>query len=102
MRTTSQLESVNSSIQRSFPKSPNIFTFIENLRLFDSIESTNLYQLRLGSITNPRLEKQRQEDRKRNEKIKLCTESLKKKELTVLNFLSIMADEQIQVPFDSK
>lgn len=52
LRTTSQIEALNSTIQRTFPSSPSIFTFIQNLRLFDCIKSTDLHQLHLSVFTN--------------------------------------------------
>lgn len=100
MRTTSQVESLNSSIQRSFPSTPNIFSFILNLQLFDSIKSTDLYQLHLGSITNPQLGKRRLEDQERDEKIKLCTDNLKKGEISVQEILMLMADQNIKISSD--
>lgn len=102
MRTTSPLESVNSNVQRSFPQNPHIFSFIQNLRLFDSIQSTDLYQLKSGSITNPRLQQQRNEDRRRDQKIKICTESLKTGKVTPFEFLLIMGDKDINEPSESK
>lgn len=93
MRTTSQVEAINSSIQRSFPSNTNIFKFIRNLQLFDCIKSSDLYALHLNEI----LKKKRLEDQQRDEKIKLCTASLKDGEITVPEFLRLMAHKEITI-----
>lgn len=96
MRTTSQVEAMNSSIQRSFPSNTNIFKFIRNLQLFDSIKSSDLSSLHL----NEQMKKKRLEDQQRDDKIRLCTTCLKNKDITVPEFLRLMADKSIITPSD--
>lgn len=93
MRTTSSVEAMNSVIQRSFRTNPHIYQFIENLRLHESIKSTDLYQLTLGSITNPKLISKRAEDRKRDDKIRICSEKLQNGDISVAEFLKLMANQ---------
>ncbi|XP_031626897.1 uncharacterized protein LOC116343127 [Contarinia nasturtii] len=69
MRTTSSLEGMNSVIQNSFSSNQNIYSFIEQLRLHESIKSSDLYQLSRSEITNKQLERRRTEDKVRDEKI---------------------------------
>lgn len=102
MRTTSSVEALNSAVQRSFPDSPNIFNFIQNLRLFDSIKSSDLYQLTLQEISNNNVKKRRLEDQQRDEKIHMCSESLKNEDITVLDFLHLMSEKHIVIPSDGK
>lgn len=97
LRTTSQVEALNSTIQRTFPNKPNIFNFIENLRLFDAIKSSDLYQLHLGTISNEKRKKKRLKDQQRDQKINLCTASLQKEEINVLEFLQLMANENLVI-----
>lgn len=92
MRTTSSVEAMNSVIQRSFPTNPHIFKFIDNLRLFESIKSSDLYQLTLGDITNQTLLRKRALDRERDSKIKVLSEKLQIGVITVAEFLELMAD----------
>lgn len=93
MRTTSSVEAMNSVIQRSFRTNPHIYQFIENLRLHESVKSTDLYQLTLGSITNPKLKKKRAEDQMRDEKIRMCTDKLQNGNISIAEFLRLMANE---------
>lgn len=69
MRTTSSIESLNSVIQRKFPKNKNIYSFIESLRLEDAIKTSDFYQILAGNISNQQLQKRRLSDQYRGEKI---------------------------------
>lgn len=93
MRTTSSVEAMNSVIQRQFPTNPHIFKFIENLKLHESIKSTDLYQLGQGTSPNEKMQRKRAEDRVRDDKIKFWSEKLKNGEITVAVFLKSMATE---------
>lgn len=100
MRTTSSIEALNSTIQRTFPDSSNIFKFIQNLSLFDAIKSSDLYQLTLETGMNAK--KKRFDDQQRHEKIDFCSKCLKNEELNVFEFLSLMADKRIKAVSDGK
>lgn len=100
LRTTSQVEALNSTVQRTFPNSPTIFTFVQNLRLFDSIKSTDLHQLHSNTMANQPKKKKRLEDQQRDDKIDICSDSLRKEEIGVFEFLRIMADKNIVVLSD--
>lgn len=90
MPTTSSVEAVNSLIQRSFPKKTNIFKFIEHLKLFESIKSTDLYQLAQGEITSQKLERKRAEDKQRENRIIVCSDKLKNGDISVVEFLKLV------------
>ena len=53
MRTTLPVEAINSVIQRSFPNQTTIFKFTESLKLYESIKTTDLYQLEKQEIISP-------------------------------------------------
>lgn len=98
MRTTSSVESVNSIVQRSFPDRTNIFKFVESLKLFETIRSTDLHQLSKGEIRTPQLERKRAEDRARDEKIKRLSMSLKQKKIPIAEFLEEICTKDILPP----
>lgn len=64
--------------------------------------STDLYQEQFGTILNPRKENRRKEDQQRDEKIKICTCSLKEEKMTVLDFLMLMADQNVKTLSDGR
>lgn len=94
MRTTSSVESMNSVMQRTFQKRPNIFNYVANLKLFESTQSTIMYQLHTNVILNEELKRKRAEDQKREEKIRYFTEKLRNNEISVYKFLMQMADNK--------
>lgn len=87
MRTTSSLEAMNSVIQRTFPSKTNIYKFITNLKMYESIKSSEMYQLFMEGVTSQQLEKRRVEDRLRQEKIKTHTKMMKDGTISVADFL---------------
>lgn len=95
MRTTSSLEALNSAIQHWFPSNPNIYSFIDHLRLYESIKSSDLYQLSTEEISSKQLERRRTKDKNRDEKIKKLTSSLKIGEISVAGFLEAMSDRSV-------
>lgn len=102
MRTTSSVEALNSTVQKTFPDLPNIYTFVQNLRLFDSIKSTDLHQLTLPTTSEVKAKMRRLKDHHRDEKILLCSQSLSNKDITILEFLYLMANLKIRLPTDGK
>lgn len=93
-RTTGAVEAVNSSIQRSFVKRPNILQFTDYLRLYDAIKTTDLYQLLRKEILNEEYARKRAEDRKRGQKITHFTYLLKNKEISISEFLKAMSSNE--------
>ena len=94
-RTTGAVEAVNSSIQQLFAKRPNILQFTDYLRLYDSIKTTDLYQLLQKEILNEKYARKRTEDRKRDQKIKHFTDLLKAKEISISEFLQAMSSSEV-------
>lgn len=82
------METINSSIQRSFPKHPNIFMFIDNLKLYESQRASDLYYLHLGE---PSQRRRRTEDVIRDRKIEENTSKLLNREISIMQFLKTMA-----------
>lgn len=97
MRTTSSLEALNSVIQKTFPKKTTIFKFAESLRLLESIKATDLYQIGIGKITSPQLERRKAEDKERDKKIKYFTDKLYDGDISVAEFLLEMSDKDILI-----
>lgn len=95
MRTTSSLESLNSVIQRGFPKNTHIFKFTDALKLFESEKSSDLYQLSLEKPSDRDFGRRRKKDILRNEKIKRNTELLENDMISVLDFLQNMVKDGI-------
>lgn len=94
-RTTSLIESVNSVIQRSFPDRTHILKFVESLKLYESIKSTDLYQIVHDEIETPILQRKRSKDKARDEKIKWWSAYLAKKEITIAEFLDQMSGKDV-------
>lgn len=100
MRTTSSIEGLNSVIQRSFPSRTTIFKFVESLKLHEATKSTDLYQISEGQVTNPQLERRRESDRQREQKIKVVTNALHAGDISVSEFLVAMYEEDDILAFD--
>lgn len=98
MRTTSSVEAMNSVIQRTFPEQTQIFKFVNSLRMFESIKSTDLYQISRGYFTNQHLQRKRAEDRKREEKIKTLSTLLNNETISVPQFLESMSANDVLPP----
>lgn len=99
MRTTSSVESLNSTIGRSFPKHPSILKFVEHLKLHEFGKYCDLLNLSKPDLPSKQLEKQlnrkRKIDREREEKIVFFTKKLKTKEIGPSEFLDAMATKEI-------
>lgn len=95
MRTTSLVEAINSIIQRSFPSKPHWFRFIEHLRLFESVKSTDLFQISSDEITNPKLRQTRAKDKRRCEQIESLNGKLERGEIDAAGFLEEMCDNYV-------
>lgn len=90
MRTTSSVEGINSVIQRHFPQKPDIFHFVENLKMHESIKSSDLHRLFLKK----RQVRKRKEDEEREERIQICSEHLKNGEISAMQFLKLLANQK--------
>lgn len=95
MRTTSSLESLNSQLNRTFGRAhPNIFEFIEHLKLHEAFKS-NIMLAKTTSVTKEQLEPRRKRDKERNLKIEFFTEKFANNEISVVEFLTAMANKDI-------
>lgn len=91
MRTTSSLESFNSSLNRSVAKKKNYYTFFERIQLHESRNADKMYNLAHDVLPDKQFEPRHESDRERDRKIKLNTELLCKQETNVEEFLNAMA-----------
>lgn len=98
MRTTGSVESLNSDIQREFPKQTTIFKFIDALKMHESERSSDLHFLSLEKTTDKQLQRRRKEDRDRDEKIKRFTHLLMNGEISILEFLKAMSAKKVLPP----
>lgn len=95
MRTTSSLESVNSTLGRSFPKHPHIFKFLDCLRLFEFSKLLSMIDLVKNENSCQQFQRKRQLDKDREEKINFFTNVLNENRITVREFLEAMANKEI-------
>lgn len=93
MRTTSSIESLNSQMNRSFPKRGHIWKFIEQLKFHEYSKARDMH--RISKDTNFEPKRKRKSDRERDEKIKFLSNLLRKKEITANEFLEAMAGKHI-------
>lgn len=93
MRTTSSVEGLNSSVQRTFPKCTHIYKFVDALKLFEHRKCTDLLYHR--GATQAEMDKKRSRDRARDAKIKLHTAALRNKEISVEQFLNEMCSRNV-------
>lgn len=89
MRTTSPLESFNSVIGRSFPKHPNIFRFIDYMKMHESH-----IVLKMWALLECEGKDAFQRKRDRDDKIKYATGMLKRDEISVVEFLEAVANDE--------
>lgn len=90
MRTTSSIESMHGVFSKQFPKHPNIFDFIANLRQHESTITDKMEQQADDDGPSQMVH---EKDRIRDEKIKRYSELLKNKSISFKQFLSEMSNE---------
>lgn len=90
MRTTSSVESMHGVFSKHFPKHPNIFDFIANLRQHESTITDKMEQQVDDDGPSQMVH---EKDRIRDEKIKRYSELLKNKSISFKQFLSEMSNE---------
>lgn len=94
MRTTSSLESVNAQFKRMFKRHGNIFKFIESAKLHEYSKVIDLQQLQT-TVTAKQMERRKNIDKERDEKIKHFSSMLDQKQIDVTEFLEAMANKSI-------
>lgn len=77
---------------RNFPKRPNIYNFIENIRQFEFSQADTMCQLIKG-VTKPK--KKREKDQKRDEKIDRMSILLARHKISIDQFLYEMSSDEI-------
>lgn len=95
MRTTSSLESLHSSLGRSFPKHPHIFKFLDRLRLNEFSKLLNMLDLVKDNVPDQQYQRKRLVDQQREEKIKFFTDQLRNGIIDVGEFLEAMANKEV-------
>lgn len=95
MRTTSSVEAFNSFLNRSILKRDHFFKFIERLKLHDSRKTDDFFNLIHDNVLpKHQLERTKKRDQLREEKIKLYSFLLDRKEITFEQFLEEMATDK--------
>lgn len=92
MRTTSSVESMHAIFGKSFPKRPNIYNFIENIKQFEYSKADTIRQLNKDNIVH---KKKRVEDQKRDEKINRLSRLLSRQIISIKDFLNEMASDEM-------
>lgn len=88
-RTTSLLESLHSSANRSMPNHPHFFAFIEGMKQLEFSKSSDLVNSFNGNyVKGPRKRKEYQE---RNAKIDELSQKFNAKKITISEFLEGVA-----------
>lgn len=95
MRTTSSLESLNSTLGRSVPKHPHIFRFINFIKFHEFVKSCDMLCLTGPDLPDSQLERRRKNDREREEKIQFFTSKLMAREINSSEFLEAMGNKCI-------
>lgn len=95
MRTTSSSESLNSLLNRSFPKHPHIFKFVESLKLFEFSKANNMLDFATNEVPKEQFGRKRKTDQERDMKIKHFSGLLKNDEISVNDFLEAMANKDM-------
>lgn len=95
MRTTSSLESVNSTLGRSFPKHPHIFRFIDRLRLYEFSKLLNMLDLVKNEDPDQQFQRKRQRDKEREAKIQFFTKACMENGVNWGEFLDAMANKDV-------
>lgn len=90
MRTTSSVESMNSALNRGCKARPNIFKFIDRIRLHEFSKQLDLIDLFEDDVTEE-FERKRKLDRERELKITHFTNLLLQNDITVQEFLEAMS-----------
>lgn len=93
MRTTSSLEAFNGELGKLFQKHPNIWSFIDSLKLFE-FQKSNILQQKVDE-NHVLFERRHQKDQKRERDISELTKLLKNKTLTPNQFLKEIASRRM-------
>lgn len=96
MRTTSSVESLNSQLNRSFPKHGSIWKFVEQLKSHEFMKATEMAKLMHSDKKSPsQNQRKRKKDRERDAKIDFFTKMLNANEISPGLFLEAMGNRII-------
>lgn len=101
MRTTSSLESLNSVLGRLLCRRPNIYKFIEGIKVHEFAKVKELIQTDLlaeEDVATKRKTRKRKSDQDRDDKIKRVTEELDQNKITPDEFLEAFSKNEISLP----
>lgn len=102
MRTISSVESLNSQLNRSFPKHGNIWKFVEQLKLHEFTKATEMAKLMHSNKKSPaQNQRKRKKDKEREAKIDFFMKMLDANEISPGIFLEAMGN-RIILPGRSK
>lgn len=95
MRTTSSLESMNAQMGRIFPKRGNIWQFIEQMRFHESMKAREMLKIARHNVEERTQTPKTKKARERDSRIKILSERLKKREISAIKFLELMAENRL-------
>lgn len=99
MRTTSSLESMNSVLGRFFLRRPNIYKFIDGLKIYEFAKYKQLLELSVeNEDARKRKTRKRKRDQERDDKIKRVTEDLIKRKINTSQFLEKFSTDGSLLP----
>lgn len=99
MRTTSSLESINSVLGRFFLRRPNIYKFIDGLKIYEFAKYKEMLELSTeNEDSTKRMTRKRKSDQERDEKIKRATEELISENITTSQFLGSFSKDGRLLP----
>lgn len=87
MRTTSSVESLNSVLGRSMPKHPNVFRFMDHLRLHEFAKYMDFKESLKPAAGEKQFERQRKDTKDRAKNIQSFTTKLELNEINVVEFM---------------
>lgn len=97
MRTTSSMESLNSVLGRLIPKHPNIFKFIDGIKLHEFAKFRELLELS-NNCPAKQLKRKKKIDEEREAKIKRTTDELLLENITPSEFLDAFSLDHTMLP----
>lgn len=101
MRTNSSVESDNSVLGRLIPKHPNIYKFIDGIKVHEFARQRELLELE-SFCPDKQLKRKRNEDVEREAKIKRANDQLLEEKITPGQFLEVFSADQSLLPPSGK
>lgn len=102
MRTTSSLESLNAVLGRLLPRHPNIYKFVDGIKIHEFSKYNELLQLSSMKENATKLSRKRKRDQERDDKIKKATQELTEKKISTSEFLETFSNNENLLPNSGK